>query len=189
MKRFFTLLTIVFVMLMVVALFAQKADNTTFKYVGAKKCKMCHNKSKTGKQFSLWEKRGHAKAYETLASTESKEIAAEMGIKGSPQEAKECLVCHVTAYDAPADQKEITLTMEEGVSCEACHGPGSAYKNMKIMKDLHSGAAKAIDHGLIEPTAEVCVKCHNKKSPTYKEFVYEKAVKLIEHPVANLNTK
>jgi len=184
MKKLVALLIGVALFMMFINVFAQEAPK--FKYIGASKCKMCHNKAKTGKQFSLWQERGHAKAFETLATDLSKQVAAKAGVKGDPQQAKECLVCHVTAYNAPAAQKEATLTMEEGVSCEACHGPGSEYKNMKVMKDIYAGTAKGADFGLIEPTKELCVTCHNPKSPTYKEFIFEEAVKKIAHPVVAL---
>ena len=41
-----------------------------------------HNKAKTGKQFALWSERGHAKAYATLATDYSKEVAKKAGIEG-----------------------------------------------------------------------------------------------------------
>ncbi len=53
------------------------------------------------------------------------------------------------------------ITIAEGVSCESCHGPGSAYKTNTIMKDQ----ALSIKNGLILPTKEVCEKCHNKENP------------------------
>lgn len=168
----------------IVSLFALAfAHDSGFKYVGVKKCKMCHKKKKGGDQYGLWMARGHAKAFATLATAESKEIAKKAGITGDPQQAKECLVCHVTAYNEPADHKMKTLTMEEGVSCEACHGPGSTYKKAKIMKALFKGTQKGAEVGLIPPAKEVCVTCHNPKSPTYKKFIYEEAVKKIAHPV------
>ena len=169
--------------LMVVFLTASFAAETAFKYVGVKKCTMCHKTEKSGNQYESWLKDSHSKAYTTLASEESKKVAQTAGITGDPQQAKECLVCHVVAYNAPAEQKEATLTMEEGVSCEACHGPGSEYKTMKAMKQIFAGEVKGADLGLVEPTEALCVTCHNPKSPTYKEFKFEEAVKKIAHPV------
>jgi len=186
MKKFVALLVITAISCMIVSLFAQeskKAEVPEFKYVGVQKCKPCHKGEKKGKIFELWQERKHSHAYETLASDYSKEVAQKAGLKGDPQQAAECLVCHVTAYEAPAEQKEATLTLEEGVDCEACHGPGSVYKSMKIMKDIYKGTAPGADYGLIEPKNEVCVKCHNPKSPTYKEFKFEEAVKAIAHSV------
>ncbi len=118
----------------------------------------------------------HAKAYETLATDSSKAIATGMKIKDA-QKSEKCLVCHVTGYGVADSLLGAKYSAEEGVTCEACHGPGEKYKPMKIMKDKEL----ALKNGLIEPTEEVCVTCHNKKSPTYKEFKYAEAAKVIDH--------
>ncbi len=153
-----------------------KAEAPVFKYMGAKKCKGCHNLPKTGKLFDKWLKGPHAKAYATLATEESVKLAKELKIK-DPQKSKECLVCHITAYGIPDSLKGEKYSVEEGVTCEACHGPGEKYWTMKIMKNKKL----AMENGLIEPTEELCVTCHNKKSPTYKEFKYKDATKAIDH--------
>ncbi len=188
MKRIIVSLIVVsFLVMMVTIALAQETKTAeaakTFKYIGAAKCKMCHKGEKKGNIFEKWQASKHATAYATLATEQSKEVAKKAGIQGDPQQAAQCLVCHVTAYSVPAEQKEATLTFEEGNSCEACHGPGSEYKSMKVMKDIYAGTAKGADFGLIEPNNEVCVTCHNPKSPTYKEFKYEVEVKNIAHPV------
>ncbi len=153
-----------------------------FKYVGVKKCKSCHKSKKIGDQTGIWLKSSHAGAFETLKNEDSKKIADKMGIKDATTDAK-CLKCHVTAYEAPAEAKMATLTNEEGVSCEACHGPGSVYKKMSTMKGLAKGTVKAADVGLITDMEKECVKCHNPESPTYKKFVFAEKIKLIAHPV------
>ena len=186
MRKLAALIVITAFLIMMVNGFAQetkKADASKFNYIGVKKCKMCHKGEKKGNIFEKWQERKHSKAYATLATDESKEVAKKAGIKGDPQQAAECLVCHVTGYNAPDAQKDATLTLEESVSCEACHGPGSAYKSMKVMKGITAGTVKGCDFGLVDPDEEVCVQCHNPKSPTYKEFKYEEAVKLIAHPL------
>ena len=66
----------------------------------------------------------------------------------------------------------------DGVSCESCHGPGSSYKSPTIMKDL----ALSKKNGLIMPTKEVCLKCHNKENPFYKEFNFEASLLKVNHP-------
>ena len=180
MKKLVVLLTVMAVLCMFLSSFAQ---DVKFKYIGIKKCKMCHKGEKKGNIFEKWQERGHAKAYATLATEQAMAVAKKAGVKGQPQEAKECLVCHVTGYEAASAAKMKTLTIEEGVSCEACHGPGSAYKSLKVMKGLHKGSLKAAEYGLVAPSKEVCVKCHNPKSPTYKEFKFEEAVKKIAHPL------
>ena len=70
------------------------------------------------------------------------------------------------------------LKITEGVSCETCHGPGSAYKTNTIMKDQ----AKAIAKGLIIPDQKLCEGCHNEENPFHKPFNYEEALKTIAHP-------
>ena len=62
--------------------------------VGAPKCKACH-KAKTGDQWKIWTESVHARAFETLASEESKQIAADKGL-GDPQQEDACLKCHAT---------------------------------------------------------------------------------------------
>ncbi len=158
------------------------------KYIGANKCKMCHKSDKKGDQYNIWAKGLHAKAYETLANEHSKEIAAKMGIK-DPQKAPECLKCHVTAYSVDASLKEKTLKMEEGVSCESCHGPGSEYKSMSVMKDIALGKTDGTDKGYHHITAETCTQCHNSESPTFKGFVFEEKVKKIAHPMPDAYKK
>ena len=76
-----------------------------------------------------------------------------------------------------------TLTMEEGVSCESCHGPGSAYKKMKTMKGLAAGTIEPASVGLIADPKKNCTKCHNSESPTFKEFNLEKQWAKIKHAV------
>ncbi|MBN2010246.1 cytochrome C554 [candidate division KSB1 bacterium] len=168
---------------MVFAFSAVEAQNT---YVGVKSCKMCHNKAKTGKQFSIWSESGHAKAFETLATEEAKAVAKKAGVEGDPQKADQCLSCHVTGHGASSEIHGDKLTMEEGVSCEACHGPGSAYKSMKVMKDITAGTIKGETVGLTTITAETCKTCHNPKSPTYKEFNFDEAAKKIAHPIVEI---
>ena len=147
-----------------------------FAYIGAAKCKMCHNTEKSGFQYKIWSESLHAKAMESLKSDKSMEYAKANGIK-DPSTDKACIGCHSTAASVSEDAIE-TLTMAEGVSCESCHGPGSAYKAMNVMKDQKLALTK----GLILPTKEVCVKCHNEKNPFHKPFDYEAAKKKIAHP-------
>ena len=113
--------------------------NGEHKYIGIKKCKMCHKSKKRGEQVQQWEGSEHAKAFEHLATPEAKEVAKKAGVEGDPQKSAECLSCHVTGHDAPAAQKEASYTLEEGVSCEACHGAGSSYWKMTTMKKLAAG--------------------------------------------------
>lgn len=151
------------------------ASAQTFKYIGADKCKPCHNKPATGDQYVKWVASPHAKALKSLSSQASLDYAKKNGIADPAKDAK-CLKCHST-YDAVAANLRGGILATEGVSCESCHGPGSVYKAPTIMKDL----ALSKKNGLIEPTKEVCLKCHTKECPFYKEFNYEAASAKTSH--------
>jgi len=170
-------MTVLGVMLLMMSVIGTAQESVKNQYVGASKCKTCHKSEAKGDQFSKWAASKHAKAYEALASEASLAIGKEKGID-NPQTSDKCLGCHVTAFAAPAAEKSESYDKAEGVSCESCHGPGSEYKKMNIMKDL--AAAKAA--GLIIPTKETCITCHNEKSPTFKSFNFEEASKVIAHP-------
>ena len=153
---------------------APTADTTevVYKYIGNIKCKMCHNTEKMGKIYDSWAATKHATAYATLANEESQKIAKEMKIENAQADAK-CLKCHVTGYGLPTGEK---YSMEEGVNCEACHGPAEGY-----LTNHKKDKKAALESGLVEPNEKQCVACHNEESPTYQEFVYKEAYKLIEH--------
>ena len=94
-------------------------------------------------EYNSWLKTKHATAWDSL--------------KPAEQADAKCTDCHSTK-----------LPEYKGVSCEACHGAGGDYWKMSVMKDQKL----AIQNGLVVPTKEVCVKCHNTKSPTFKGFDY-----------------
>jgi len=140
----------------------EKAESE-FEYVGPKKCKMCHKDI-----YEAWEKTGHAETFGVLTEEEQKK--------------DECITCHITGYD---DEGELIAN----VTCEACHGPGSEYKSPKIMSrkwedDPETYKAKAMEAGLVYPTAENCKTCHKKEgNPNFKPFDWEKMSPKV-HPVA-----
>lgn len=135
-----------------------------YEYIGAAKCKICHNKPAGGAQYKKWAASKHANAMESLVGDEKKD--------------PKCIKCHSTA--GGVDEYLIaTLKISEGVSCETCHGPGSAYKSKSVMQSREKSLAK----GLILPTEEVCLQCHNDESPHFKGFNFDEAVEKIAHPV------
>jgi len=148
------------------------------KYIGVKKCSMCHKAEAKGDQFGQWQASAHSKAFATLASEKALAIAKEKGLTKPPQESDACLKCHVTGHGKPAELFDATFVKEDGVGCESCHGPGSDYQNMKIMKD-HDASVAA---GLIVPTEATCKGCHNEENPTHTGFDFKKSFALIAHP-------
>ncbi|MGB2980564.1 MAG: multiheme c-type cytochrome [Candidatus Zixiibacteriota bacterium] len=159
---------------------SEKTDTTKAKehaYVGASKCKMCHNAQKWGKIHDQWAATKHAGAYTVLAGEKAQAVAKDMKIE-NPQKSEKCLICHVTGHQASAKLKGEKYSMEEGVTCEACHGPAGDYFASHKKKDNQK---QAVTDGLMKPTEELCVTCHNKNSPTFEGFKYEEAFKLVEH--------
>lgn len=155
-----------------------------YGYEGAQVCGTCHKTEKQGSQLKIWQESAHANAYKALQSPEADKIAMEKFNKKAV-ESPECLKCHASGYDI-TDTKLIgaKFKVEDGVQCETCHGPGSAYKSLKVMKSKED----AIKNGLViwKDTEEIkafCVKCHNSESPTFKEFNFEKNWAKIAHPV------
>jgi hypothetical protein len=143
-------------------IFSTMVNAQDAKYVGAAKCKMCHNKAEKGEQYNKWLASPHAKAMASLKGDEAK----------NPK----CLKCHSTA--ASVDQGLVaTITVAEGVSCESCHGAGSLYKVATTMKDMKLAMTK----GLIMPDEKLCKKCHNEGSPNYKGFNFKEYSAKIAH--------
>ena len=137
-----------------------------FTYIGVKKCKMCHKGAPRGEVYEKWEKSFHARAFESLKA------------KGKEKDPA-CVECHVTGFNAGGYKiGDANAADFEGVQCESCHGPGSVYKSMSIMKDK----TKAMENGLITPTESVCKKCHDEtRCPAAKGFNFAEFVKKIDH--------
>lgn len=150
-------------------------------YVGVETCAMCHKTEKQGSQLSIWQNSAHSKAFETLKTEKANQIATEKGFKTPAVETPECLKCHVTGYNLDASMLGKKFKVEDGVQCETCHGAGSAYKDMKVMKDKDL----AVKNGLVmhEKLESFCIGCHNVESPTYVDMDINEAWQKIKHSV------
>ena len=136
---------------------AQSSDHA---YVGETKCAMCHKSEKSGKQAVIWEGTDHAKAYDTLGTPQAKAIAAKLGID-NPQTSGKCLKCHSTAYGFTETQVTQDVAVQEGVSCETCHGPGKDYMKMSVMKDK----TQSIANGLVTPDEKCASNATTRNHP------------------------
>jgi hypothetical protein len=160
-------------------------------YVGTKSCKICHMKDATGNQFAKWKDSPHAKAFETLGTPEAKAVGAKLGVD-NPQQSPKCLKCHSTAYSWTDAVKTDKIAVEEGVSCESCHGPGANYKAKAVMENRD----QCIANGMVYPATKSCTLCHNDQNPTWKAdryttkdgkpvgFDVDQAYEKIKHPAA-----
>jgi hypothetical protein len=102
-------------------------------------------------------------------------LTTSAGLAASPTYigAEKCgKLCHKIEYTSWLETKHAKAPGQKtgefpGVQCEACHGPGSEYKALTVMKSRE----KAVAAGLVIPTEKVCVGCHNAaKMPNFKGF-------------------
>lgn len=165
-----------------IAFAAGDAAAPASQYLGAAKCKTCHNSATKGAQYKVWTESKHAHAFLELASPKALEIATKAGIK-DPQKAPECLSCHVTGYGEPADHFAATFSESLGVQCETCHGAGSNYYKMATMKEIRSKKSEPAKYGLNMPTKQTCAKCHNEKATNGKFVDWPADSAKIAHPI------
>jgi YVTN family beta-propeller protein len=152
-------------------------------YIGAQACGECHQGPEMGHQFSKWRLSAHAKAYAALSHPAAAEITRLSGLLEEPHRSRMCLGCHSTAAEAEEWERAEGFHLEDGLQCEACHGPGSEYAPEDIMRDR----AKAMAHGLKMPTKEDCLLCHRAKGShdavlKKKPFDLDAAWQAIAHP-------
>ncbi len=197
-----SLICILVIFLTISWCFAQEdaaTEETQRTFVGTQKCGTCHKgkmaeKKATTSSLEIWSGSAHANAYLTLAGDEAKAIAAGLEIEDA-QKADECLKCHVTGHGVAAEFLGKKYSVEDGVGCESCHGPGGDYYKMKVMKAITAGETDGASVGLLTSSAETCTGCHNEDSPTFEassfynaetkayEFDFEAGMAKIAHPI------
>jgi len=73
--------------------------------------------------------------------------------------AGQCRTCHRLQYDSWVKSGHARKALD----CEGCHGNGSEYATLEVMKDL----VRAKANGLIFQTAAFCAKCHPTADDSY----------------------
>jgi hypothetical protein len=140
------------------------------KYTGPGSCSSpsCHGGVQARDQttvlqneYSTWVVRDkHSHAFTNLTNPIGTRIAKIMGLP-SPDTAPRCLACH--ALDVPADQRARTFDLTDGVGCENCHGPASAWlgphttRGWKYEKSIELGLYDTRD---LVKRSEKCLTCH-----------------------------
>jgi hypothetical protein len=140
------------------------------KYTGPGSCSStsCHGSVKPRtdnrifqNEYSIWAvKDKHAKAYDALTGLVGERMAKILGLGNSAQAAK-CLACH--ALDVPAEARAKTFELNEGVICESCHGPASAWlgpHTTRTWTHEQSVAAGMYDTRNLVRRTEKCLACH-----------------------------
>ena len=113
-------------------------------------------------EFVTWQRHDqHAKAWTTLTSADSKIIGQHLGI-AAPQKEPLCLRCHAT-FDAIDGRQGNTFTIEDGVSCETCHGAAEKFLGPHAARDAtHQSNLEYGMRELVAPQqrAQLCLSCH-----------------------------
>jgi hypothetical protein len=102
----------------------------------------------------------HARSYKVLFNEQSARIARNLGL-GNASQAKICLDCH--AHNVPPDRRGERFQFDDGVSCEACHGPSEQWLPKHVEDGAtHAGNLAAGLYPTADPTdrARLCLSCH-----------------------------
>lgn len=114
----------------------------------------------------MWKDSAHAKAFENMPTKYKR------GADTS------CFTCHMTGYGHPKGYKGAESADLLGVTCESCHGPGSAHetaaKKYVDKKELTPEEKKEVNSVLYKLIPEGCIGCHitqggHKPHPEYEK--------------------
>jgi Cytochrome c554 and c-prime len=103
----------------------------------------------------------HAGAYNVLFNDRSARIVKNMRLKRKAYQEAVCLDCHST--NVPAAQVSGRIDLEDGVQCEACHGPAGGWRNEHTQPGwTHEQSVQRgmIDLRAIPIRATTCDACH-----------------------------
>lgn len=152
-------------------------------YVGPATCASatCHGATEPRNVFGVlqneyltWLQRDrHSKSQQVLYNPQSRKIAENLGLDRPAAETPLCLDCH--AFTPPPERVSGKLELEDGISCEACHGPASGWLGPHTeegWKREDGVAAGLID--LSDPVrrGELCLSCHRGE-----------ADRVVDHPL------
>lgn len=147
------------------------------KYVGATSCSTsgCHGSSQPlhvtrvlQNEYYTWlsstqRGKGHAVAYNVLFSDRSARVARNMKLKGPAYKEPLCLDCHTTNVPARLIAASGHIDAEDGVQCEACHGPASGWKAEHTQAGwTHEQSVQRgmIDLRNVPVRGSLCLTCH-----------------------------
>jgi len=168
------------------------------RYVGAAACLACHGAGDSDGAFAVWTSSGHARAFLVLGTGIAEMVdpaargfvdegrgasirreAARLGIDTG------CLACHATAAGTPEDRRAATFHIEDGVQCEACHGPGETHAAWFSEGGDPTSGARPPASFLYTGGLDGCLACHREKAshgrPAGGVFRPESAWRAIAH--------
>lgn len=153
--------------------FRAQAQNEPAKYIGPGSCAAtsCHGSVKPiagsrilQNEYSTWIlKDRHSRAYDALTGEVGERMARILKLGSKAAEAPKCLACHAL-YTTP-EQRGRSFAINEGVSCENCHGPAQGWLGQHTAKDSPEKHAKSVELHMTDtrniiPRTEKCLECH-----------------------------
>jgi hypothetical protein len=114
-------------------------------------------------EYTIWAGQDkHSRAYTVLSNPVSVRMGEILGLGQPPNKSDKCLACH--ALNEPSEQRAQTFqTIEDGVSCESCHGPAVGWlgphtlKNQAHEQNIKLGMYDTRD---LVKRSERCLSCH-----------------------------
>ena len=103
----------------------------------------------------------HAHAYNVLFNARSTRIAHNMHLKRAAYQEDVCLNCHT--MNVPASLISGHVDREDGIQCEACHGPAGGWRNEHSQpgwEHAQSVARGMIDVRRVTTRGSLCLACH-----------------------------
>jgi hypothetical protein len=141
------------------------------KYIGPGSCAAtsCHGSVKPvdgsrvlQNEYSTWILQDkHSRAYQALTGDIGERMARILRLGTKAEEAPKCLVCHAL-YTTP-EQRGRVFEISDGVSCENCHGPASAWLGPHTTRDWPHEKSVALgmhDTRNVIHRTEKCLECH-----------------------------
>ncbi len=157
-------MNLIFVFVILFLALSPSVKGAEDKMLGSATCSAaaCHGgTSKKKNEFTIWSTQDkHRKAYGVLFDPRSQKMATILGLKQKAYEDDFCLSCHAVKASAARGPR---YDLQEGVSCEACHGGSEKWLEPHAQKGWTH--AQSVNLGLTDLKdprirAETCLRCH-----------------------------
>ena len=114
-------------------------------------------------EYTIWAGQDkHSRAYTVLSNPVSVRMGEILGLQQPPNKSDKCLACHAL-NERPEQRAQTFQTIEDGVSCESCHGPAVGWlgphtlKNQPHEQNIKLGMYDTRD---LVKRSERCLTCH-----------------------------
>lgn len=146
-------------------------SNEPVKYIGPGSCAAtsCHGSVKPvagsrilQNEYSTWILQDkHSRSYQALTGGVGERMVRILKLGAKAEETPKCLACH--ALYPPPEQRGRPFDIADGVSCESCHGPASAWLGPHTTRDWPHEKSVALgmrDTRNVIQRSNLCLECH-----------------------------